>query len=231
MTTTAPTPLVASLADILRLSEGVHACAVCSTPISHLGVCSECGTKKAVETHERKVLRFARSTIPARFAWAAFDSPELVRRVSPSLATSVRELLGKRLPGGVAIVGPSGAGKTSLGCAMLRRIHDAGTWEAPAAVVERARQAYFVSVPALRSSLREWRLGTEAPELLRLARSASVLVLDDLDDDPIQEVRDLLSDRHDRDRTTIITTWMDREKAAAVYGERLVRRAYERVIR
>lgn len=231
MTTTAPTPLVATIAHILRLSDGPQSCAVCSTPISHPGVCADCDTKKAVDTHERKVLRFARATIPARFAWASFDSPELGRRVSSSLVASVKDLLGKRLPGGVAVVGPSGAGKTSLGCSMLRRIHDAGTWDAPTAVVERARQAYFISVPALRSSLREWRLGTEAPELLRLARSASVLVLDDLDDEPIQEVRDLLSDRHDRDRATIVTTWMDRDKAAAVYGERLVRRAYERVIR
>jgi DNA replication protein DnaC len=174
-------------------------------------------------------MQVARETVPAHFAWAAFGSRELAQRCSVTAIDAVQALFGRRLPTGLVLRGPSGAGKTSLACAVLARIHSVA-WDSPAPVVDRAARAYYVSVPELRSQLLEWRRGTEAPLLLRRAREATVLVLDDLDNVARTEIADLMSSRHEHDRTTILTTWLTREECADAWGERLTRRAYETVI-
>jgi DNA replication protein DnaC len=207
---------------------GAWQCALCREAIPTPGICSPCGERGPRKAHERK-MQVARETVPAHFAWAAFGSRELAQRCSVTAIDAVQALFGRRLPTGLVLRGPSGAGKTSLACAVLARIHSVA-WDSPAPVVDRAARAYYVSVPELRSQLLEWRRGTEAPLLLRRAREATVLVLDDLDNVARTEIADLMSSRHEHDRTTILTTWLTREECADAWGERLTRRAYETVI-
>lgn len=90
----------------------------------------------------------ARETIPARFAWARFEAPELAQRASPRAITATQALFGRRLPTGLVLRGPSKAGKTSLACALLARIHGV-PYDAPAPIVERAARAYYASPPGV----------------------------------------------------------------------------------
>jgi DNA replication protein DnaC len=205
----------------------------CGATVAHPGVCPDCDRVELAAAHAAR-LRHARASIPARYRWAAIEAPEMAQRARPDAVATVRGLFGQRLPLGVALVGPSGAGKTSLACAMLRRVHDAATFESPARVVERARRAWYVGAPALLDAVRAWERNFskgDPPELLAMARTASVLVLDNVDagkqTDPIVQ---LVFDRHDRQRPTIVTTWMTRAEAANAYGDGWARRVYERVI-
>lgn len=206
---------------------GSWQCALCHEAIPTPGVCSPCGERGPRRAHAAK-MRAAKESVPEHFAWANFG-PELQTRCSRLAITKAQSLFGRRLPVGLVLRGPSGAGKTSLACAMLNRIHSV-EWDAPSPVVDRAARAYYVSVPELRSQMREWRRGTEAPPLMRRAREATVLVLDDLDDVSMVEISDVMSYRHEHDKSTVLTSWMDREKCAEAWGERLTRRAYEVVI-
>lgn len=211
----------------LKRSEVPTPCAVCGAEIAHPGVCSDCGRAEA-EREMAKVMRFARETVPERHRWATLDSPELLSRCSQAGIKAVVGLLGRKLPVGLALHGPAGSGKTSVAVAMLQRIHASATVDAPELVVRRARGAWFVSMPDLRSVLNEARRGEAAPELLQRCRAATVLVLDDLGGQVREEVSDLLSYRHARELPTIVTTPYSREEAAARgLDERLARRVYE----
>lgn len=220
---------------IAQMAEGrTWACAgACGATIGWLGVCALCDRKVLADAHAVR-MRAARRTIPERFRWASFDAPELAQRTNPAALAEVRSLFGRRFPLGVVLVGQSGAGKTSLACALLRRIHEHVTFESPSALVERARRSWYVGASELLQAVKVWSGGFnrgEPPEVLKMARAASILVLDNVDAGKQGDaVYDLVFERHDRDRPTIVTTWMTRAEATAAYGDGWSRRVYERVI-
>lgn len=202
-------------------------CAVCGAEINHPGVCADCCRADA-DRQVAKTMRFAKETIPERHRWATLDSPDLLGRCSADGIRAAVGLLGRKLPVGLALHGPAGSGKTSVAVAMLQRIHSAATADAPELVVRRARGAWFVAMPDMRSVLNEARRGEVAPQLLQRCRAATVLVLDDLGGQVREEVSDLLSYRHARELPTIVTTPYSRDEAAARgLDERLARRVYE----
>lgn len=210
------------------------ACAgACGAVIGWPGVCKGCDRKVLAEAHAAR-MRTARRTIPERFRWASFEAPELAQRTNAHALAEVRSLFGKRFPLGVVLVGQSGAGKTSLACALLKRIHDHVTFESGSALVERARRSWYVGAPELLQAVKVWGGAFsrgEPPEVLKMARAASILVLDNVDAGKQGDaLYDLVFERHDRDRPTIVTTWMTRAEASAAYGDGWARRVYERTI-
>lgn len=209
---------------------GAYVCAGCCAEIGHPGICEKCGARANEAEHEAKTMRSARQSIPERFRWAAFDDKHelLKRRVPVPAVERVTSLFGRSLPLGIVLTGAAGRGKTALACAMLRRIHDGAKWDSPWRVVDRASRAFFVSAPELLEACDEKRRNEEPPHLLRMARSASVLILDDVRQGKGEDAIDrLIFRRHDQSRTTIATTWMTREEAMNGRGDGFARRLYE----
>jgi DNA replication protein DnaC len=208
-------------------------CASCTTPtVSGVPIsrpdlvrCDPCA-ENAKREDRRRHLRFALHNvrIPPRFEWATFDAHELSRRAPSRAITMARRLLDALL---VVLVGPSGAGKTSIACAMLRAIIDAGV-ESDVAL-RLAEGALFVDSFELVRARLELALGKGEAELVREAFDARVLVLDDVASEPARSsvVQEILHERHNRQQRTILTTWADEVALVARYGDGTVRRILE----
>lgn len=209
---------------------GEYPCNDCSTVIPMPGICEQCDQVRS-QRHERHVMRGARDSVPELFRWARPNHPDWATRVTESCRAGLREQ-GGTLPRMLVFVGPAGSGKSSGACAILNRLHDRAVFDAPSDVVEKARRSFFVSVPELLSAASERRYGAEAePTSLRHARSASILVLDDLRPGrPGDFVDTIAFARFNQGRTTIFTTWMARAECSRHYGEGFARRVYERTI-
>lgn len=193
------------------------------------------------------LLESQRATIPERYRWARFTHARFAERVRASARVIERartKLLGKS----ALLFGPTGAGKTTLACALLAELFadgeavvrsrafrraESGGWDSAAwtgdeyARFALARMARFMSTSDLARAPRETPLGRE-PELVRDAIAASYLVLDDLGTDVTIErstaVRDVIMARHDRAKPTVVTTFMAVEDLTAHYGAGVVRR-------
>lgn len=164
--------------------------------------------------------------IPARFRWAKIGAPELDSRVLVPAGTP--SSVARRLAGSetlaVVLIGASGAGKTSLAVAAMREVP--GAVFVPALALERARIMH--------------KAGAGEAPLVRRALRAPLLVLDDLGQDKVtatSAVLDVMLERHDAERRTWITTWLDTAspkgsypEMAARYGDGAVRRLTERGI-
>jgi len=220
---------VPALSDILgRL--GPFACTRCKAQIDHpLGVCEECSVALDREKADKvfpDLMRAARESIPERYRWAEFGTALLLERCQGAAIRAVLALPSP-LPVGVALVGPRDTGKSSLACAMLRRMHDWARPDRPHALVERARRAYFVSAPELVAAGRPYSPNEEQQALIRRARSATILVLDNVEPGSINdEVGRVVLERHNREQPTIITTWMSQDEAGKYYGGGWAKRAY-----
>ena len=212
------------------LGPGPRYCNGCRAPIEHWGMCEPCAARAEIEAFDVTMLP-ARNSVPKRFRWASFQEPMLAERTHPESLKRVQRLA-LPLPVGVALVGPTGAGKTSLACALLRRIHDWARPERPAAAVDRARSSFFVEVPAYEDAckrLSRWSgpIDRDAEALVSRAENASLIVLDNVEPAPLDSpIGKLLMGRHNRDLPTIITTWMTEADAAKSYGSGLARRAF-----
>ena len=131
------------------------------------------------------------------------------------------------------LLGGTGAGKTTLAAAIWRAQADRVL--APGATVRElywAERMVWVHAKALSTARREAPLGHEVP-LLREAKRASVLVLDDLGQDAEadkDDVVDVLQEREAAMRPTILTCGFGLERLAK-YGEHIVRRLTERTVK
>lgn len=235
---------VPSLSDVLAmLGESAHECGGnerkraktgigCGVEISHWGLCEACGLAVERAAFERQALQAARATIPNHFRWARFGAPELAQRVTPSALEAALEIVrSRRLPKALAIVGKASTGKTSLACALLRRVHDAVGPKSDEVLVAKAASAMFVSSSEMIHETRYLERGAE-PRLMRRALGASLLVLDDvgLHNDPENLVRTLLEARANASQPTIVTTAFTRETMTRRYGDGLSKRLYQVVI-
>jgi hypothetical protein len=181
--------------------------------------CWDCDARKARDRHAAKALD--RMGIPARFAWARLDAPELPRRVCPVGASGEPVRLSAvvdavRAWGGPAVLfaGPSGTGKTSLAIALIRDV--------PGAMV--------VTASALERANIETRAGTTS-ELVARACRARCLLIDDLGQDKttsFSAVEGVINHRHNTEAPTWVTTGLSAEQVEARYGAGVRRRLNER---
>lgn len=204
-------------------------CGVCGRDVGrNVWAHDECAEQQRQEALRRE-LADARASIPSDYAWATFDAREIGERVKPRkacLVTAKAWADGVRM---LTLTGPSGAGKTSLACAMLRATIDSG-----ARGVETSR---FVRSWELAKARSEHALGRGEAPLVTLALRAHTLVIDELGEELRSSsrlvrgdtaIRDVLHERQAAGRRTIITTYLSRDEIAATYGAGIARRLDER---
>jgi DNA replication protein DnaC len=195
---------------------GRRPCVRCGRP-SATRSCPDCATAVA----RAELLAPALASIPRRFAWASFENPDLVARCG---ADVVRTAFHARSAHRVALLGPSGAGKTSLAVAMLRSVIEAAT-------PERAHLASsrWVTAHDLARARAKYPLGQGEAPLIADALDARVLVIDELGSevDPSGVVSELLFKRHDNDAPTWITSWLSPLEIGTKYGGGIARRMLE----
>lgn len=188
----------------------------------NLALVAPASTSERVEREPApEVPRWLRS-IPAEYAWARLDAPELRERVkihselallSQSIVASPR----------VTFVGGAGSGKTVLAVACFRAWCERNT--------RLAQRSLFVLASRLAGERARHGLGHGEPPLVERCLRAPLLVLDDLGNGgktTDREIIDVIFERHAESRATWITTGLSVSNIATQYGDGLVRRAFER---
>jgi hypothetical protein len=187
--------------------------------------CGTCAARKLVPPDELELRRRMRRAVPERYRDATWQNPELPRRVHGGLEAMRRAWQALRTAKRVTIVGPAGAGKSTIAAAhVLERL---------AAGVERAR---FIACPTLGTA----EVPEGGPTPMALALSADVLVLDDLGRElegappgsgllaqRIGPAMRLIGDRYDRQRGWVVTTALEVDDVAKFYGDAIARRLFE----
>lgn len=173
-------------------------------------VCVDCRVRAAVEA----------ACIPPRYADAFGATARRVR------SKSARKLASESIDArAVALLGPAGAGKSTLAAAMLvmhaRRAIEAG---------RRPESMLWTSAIALGRARAEHRLGDGEAELVLNAMEVDLLVLDDLGAEAARDadaIAAVIHRRHDDDLATWITTGFGATEIGARYGAGLERRIFE----
>jgi hypothetical protein len=225
-------------------------CRVC-----YLDTCPSCGGDRPVEpelrfiegeAHEFKLcpgcadrevtghaIRDIEKRIPGAFAWSRFGVPELSARCGATRA-QIKQAWDACVVGreSLALVGPTGAGKTSLGIALVRGVVDrAMRKDATPRDVARAKKCFYVSAFDLARDRARYPLGEGETPLVRRSMFASVLLIDDLGNEPdsqLSAVSDVIYERHAQGRPTWVTTYLDEPACGAKYGALVARRIFER---
>jgi DNA replication protein DnaC len=129
--------------------------------------------------------------------------------------------------------GPSGHGKSTIAGCICNAILDLATPGCGDSVAARAAGLFWVRAAALQQARREWKLGGgEAPLVARSAR-ASVLIIDDFGREAEPGVREqsavaeVIFERHEQHRQTVVTTWLSPHEAAERYDGGTARRIFE----
>ncbi len=204
----------------------VGPCVVCGAdaamlPSGAVGECAACAATRV----GRARLAAAFESIPADLA--DVDARELRQRATGAEALTAKiELAVGTTARRVVLVGPTGAGKTSLAVAMFR------AWlEQRVPLGERVSEAdgqsLFVSAFKLNKARAQHPLGQGEAPLIERACNATLVVIDDLGaetglrDDGVREV---LHTRHEDARATWVTTFLTPPQTAAKYGGGIARR-------
>lgn len=222
---------------------GAYACRDgCGATLERPGVCDPCAHGFAVAEHDGQ-LRAALTSIPAQYAWAYPSAPELATRIAAltklsaeKIAERIESLADNRF---VLIHGPSGAGKTSLACAVLRHVIDRGRFGASDKNFRVARRARFFAARQIATVHRRDEYNVDAPEIAprALVSRSAFAVIDDVgqesggsfrSDDRSKMVADILADRYDSGAQTIITTFATDKQWAAMYGDGIARRCWDK---
>lgn len=201
--------------------------------------CGPCLERAGAEARAARAARIRTAAmLPAGedFAHVTLDHKRLVEWVNPARAVAqVRPICGLDYDEAagrwafLVLLGGTGAGKTTLGTAVFRWLLDRALAGGEAGE-DFARRMVWASAADLARARRESRLGDE-PKALRAAREASVLLIDDLGQEPVGEHADLValvSDRQRARQRTILTSGFSMGELAARYGDHFERRISER---
>ncbi len=201
------------LGDAMNFPEPTwRTCTGCAAQTMRTGLCWDCDQAQAKRSAADAALALASRSLPEAFRNARFGAGGSVDEfVRPFERIADAQQLVVASAQRVALVGPPGAGKTTLGVAMLR------AWMArsrlPAVFVE----AFALSGGAMKLD----------DDLVR----APLLLIDDLGAERNMAstlVPELIYQRHAHDRPTWITTGFTPEQVLERYGGGIVRRVYER---
>jgi hypothetical protein len=155
--------------------------------------------------------------LPESFRVLNFGSEELARRVRRRDAIGEAQEAAKAMR--VVLRGPSGAGKTTLGCAMFR-------WRASV----KGERNTFMHARALGLARSQHPLGEgEAPAVVQ-ALGARILLLDDVGLEvhvATSAIADVLFERYAHKRPTWVTTAMTEADMSQRYGDGIARRVFE----
>lgn len=219
------------------------ACERCLARWPRPGLCDWCASRMPPQPPDADELRRLARVIPEAFrgvSWARLPGltredgrPRVARATidrTPADLPRIRTELEARRRG--ALVGPAGAGKTTLAACWAWRHLAIGT--------DRVR---WFSAPELlanapRESTAAW--GGTAVHPHDLAVSAGALVLDDLGAElegaqpgsgllaqRIGACSRVIGERYDRQRPTLVTTALEVDDVARLYGDRVARRVFE----
>lgn len=201
-------------------------CRVCDQPVDltdeefyatpRRKTCRACLREQAAERRRASLAL----TIPPRYEWARLASSELPGRIASGMPTDERleEIFRSQR---VVFVGKAGSGKTSLAVALLREM------------ARRGADAMFVSAYRLATERARHPLGEGDPPMLEAAADAGVLLIDDIGNErhtELSDVRALVFERHDFERTVWTTTSLSSGALATMYGGGFVRRLLERAV-
>lgn len=204
-------------------------CTRCGELTTGGGACWECQQADLARERRRDDLRAldaALRTHAPRYADASFRNLQaLLARVTPPTAVQVAPRKPADAPL-VVLVGAPGAGKTTLGVAILR----AYASEIPGV-------SRFIRAKQLGRARIEHRAGDGEPAIVEDAIGAAALMLDDVGAEThertLNAVPDIVDERHVRmakggaPRPTIITTGLTREELVARYDAGFARRVLE----
>jgi DNA replication protein DnaC len=180
-------------------------------------LCSECENRidlaKALDAKWR-------DRCPPRYKAARFDSPStLAARVSDVRAIELaRTAMDAHLV--VTLLGPPGVGKSTLACALAAQWAEAANW----------RRADYVTAFHLATARADHPLGHGEAPIIRHARTASLLVIDDIGQEPLSPmsaVVETIHHRHEHERRVIVTSAISRQALGERYGGGLARRLLE----
>ena len=188
----------------------------CGTLTGEGTICGPCSDKAADRKERSTAIR--ESNIPVKYREITLASDLLAKCVKDPRAL---QRLREHGPAATqaTLIGPAGVGKTTAAFALARR----WAWDA------RQRFQYSTGYELARAP-REHELGDDEPPAVARAKNARILLLDDLGSEPAapnSPIPELIHDRHADDRPTIVTSWMDRAKLAARFGDGTCRRLLE----
>ena len=204
----------------LELERSPHRCAGgCGEHTREEGQrCDPCAARHRDERERIGHVHGFLHRLPVMYRDNDLDGPELIKRVKDATAIGRARAACTAETWCVTIVGPAGAGKTSLAVAVARpKVYARGRGEFAA-----ARDLAFARSRA--------PLGAE-PAIVETALGADVLVLDDLDLAPEvhgSAVVDVIHARHRDNLATIITTTLTPAETALRFGDGTARRVFER---
>lgn len=190
--------------------------------------CHPCMYADAVAAAKAEALARALETIPSALRGASFG-PITQARVRLSRPDQRRVAVAANDGRWVTLLGPPGAGKSTLAAAIARRVLEASVREESGFVG--VREVLWVSSFALARANIKHPLGQGDPPLVRQAKAAKTLIVDDLGQEPKIEsssVDEVLFERTETEgRATWITTGLDRAQVANRYGGGIARRVFD----
>ena len=203
----------------------------CHAPVKARGdFCADCERAMAAQLRTMFLER-AVATIPRGWEWARFGVPEFNQRTRPTIRSASESW--RRANGSLTLLGRTGSGKTASAIAIAHRILDA----AHAKVLPRDAMAFaaglrFVSAVDLAQARKRHKLGNDEPPLERAAKRATLLILDEVGFESLDErtVTDVIEFRYRNgahEHPTIITSGLSEAELAARYGDAIKRKLCE----
>jgi DNA replication protein DnaC len=226
--------------DFVKMTEALKAstgpCARCKGTIASFWkegrVCDACLQRdkdRDAQRERERALRDVLCKIQASHRWAHVDAPELRMLVSdPSKVDKLTTVIDAT---NVTFIGPPGSGKTSLATALWRmRAEKLDTkpskyrWTAPIEAI------VYTTALDLVLERKKSKLGDDEPLLISGARTASLLLVDDLGQEHpsfADVLIEILHERHREDLPTITTSAFSVAQLGERYGGGIQRRLVE----
>jgi len=182
--------------------------------------CEACTLRTQCARRQARSVAKTSRALPARYREMRLDGPELARRVMDPEAIALVRRACTSDTDRVVLVGPSGVGKTSLAAAAAIELS-----------YQRSHVGAYVRAGSLALARAHSALGAEAL-LVQQVLAADLLVVDDLGLDPQghhSAVADVLYQRYDECKTTIVTTSLTDAETSGRYGTGVARRLFEAV--